>query len=72
MNKYEVKTQLLQINDSINFIDSQMLKLKVAFDNLEKQKYNVDEIKRLIDTTNIEFKDLKSKSREFIKEEIKN
>ena len=71
MNKYELRTELVQLNDSLNLIDSQLLKAKVAYHNLEKLGYEVKDFYDMIDNMGISFSQLKTKSRDFIKQQIK-
>lgn len=68
MNKTQIKGELWQINNSMNLIDGQFLRIKTSFHNLEKMGFDMDEILKMLDETEIPFYKMKTKSRDFIKE----
>lgn len=70
MNKTQIKNEIWQINNSINLMDSQFIKIKTAFHNLEKMGFDIEEILKMIDETGIPFYKLKTMSRDFIKERL--
>lgn len=71
MNKSQIKDELIKMNDSLNLIDSQFLKLKTAIYDLEKMGFKLDEFYELMDEVGMPFYKLKTKSRDFIKDVIK-
>lgn len=70
MNKTQIKNELWQINNSLNLMDSQFIKIKTAFHNLEKMGFDMNEIYKMLDETGIPFYKLKTMSRDFIKEQL--
>ena len=65
MNKTQIKDELIKLNDS------QFLKLKVAIYDLEKMGFKLNEFYELMDEVGMPFYKLKTKSRDFIKDVIK-
>ena len=71
MNKYQLKTELINLNNSLNFIDNQIIKMKTTYNTFDKTGYDVDELLKMIDDMGISFYKLKTESRNFIKEQLK-
>lgn len=72
MIRKETKRYLKDLYDSINEVNSAMLKFKIALHDLDKLGHNVDSIEKLLDNEQVEFYKLKTFTNEFIKEKLKN
>ena len=70
MNKVQLKDELMQMNDALNFIDSQFVKLKSTIHTLDQMGFDMGKFYELIDETGIPFSKLKTESRNFIKQII--
>lgn len=72
MIRKETKTYLKDLYDSINEMNSIMIKFKIALHDLDKLGHNVEEIEKLLDNEQVEFYKLKTSTNDFIKEKLKN
>lgn len=71
MIRKETKTYLKDLYDSINEMNSTMIKFKIALHDLDKLGHNVEEIEKLFDNEQVEFYKLKTFTNNFIKEKLK-
>ena len=70
MKNRKILDKLLELNETINFIDSQYVKMKKMYDNLRELGIKVDSLQDSFLQSVIQFDRSKSENREFLKREI--
>ena len=70
MKNRKILDKLLELNETINFIDSQYVKIKKMYDNLRELGIKVDNLQDSFLQSVIQFDRSKSENREFLKREI--
>lgn len=70
MKNRKILDKLLELNETINFIDSQYVKMKKMYDNLRELGIKVDSLQDSFLQSVIQFNRSKSENREFLKREI--
>ena len=70
MKNRKILDKLLELNETINFIDSQYVKIKKMYDSLRELGVKVDNLQDSFLQSVIQFDRSKSENREFLKREI--